>query len=239
MKIYLNAGHGGSDDGAIGVNGRKEKDETLKLALAIKPMLISAGHEVIMEREKDIYKSVTNIAAEANKSGADLFVAIHLNAFNGSAKGTETLVVTGCSDKSLKMATEINKRITGLWFTNRGVKVQDTRTYVLKATKMPATTVEVCFIDNQTDMALYDKQFNQICRAITDGICTVAGGAVEEPKNDFTYIATKDTPLLFTLRTIKAGEKIQLDSYFEGNILGRAVAGDQKGEIVFKDFKKA
>ena len=182
-KIYLNAGHGGSDSGAPGVNGRLEKNETLRMALAVKPLLESAGHTVIMERETDIYISVTDIASLANKSGANLFVALHLNASDSKGHGAECLVCSGCSSTSTKLAGEIAKRVCALGLTMRepttgGVKTQDNRTYVLSNTNMPAVTVEMCFIDNAADMALYDSQFSNIAKAIANGICAVAGGAV-------------------------------------------------------------
>lgn len=232
MKIYLNAGHGGTDSGAVGVNGRMEKNETLKMSLAVKPLLESAGHVVVMERTTDIYKNVTDIAKEANAINPNLFIAIHLNAYNKSANGTECLVVSSASETSKKMARAINANISALGLLNRGMKIQDTNTYVLKKTNMPATTIEVCFIDNSADMALYDAKFSQIARAIADGICAVAGGAVRD--NTYTYTATKETPLLQVIRTLQPGETVELESYFTGDTLARV----QGGHVIFSNFKK-
>lgn len=53
-------------------------------------------------------------------------------------------------------------------------------------------------------------------------------------KSNYTYTATKDTPLLQVVRTIKAGETVDLDSYFTGNVLARV----EGGQVIFADFKK-
>lgn len=237
MKIYLNAGHGGADSGAVGINGRMEKHETLKMSLAVKPLLESAGHVVVMERTTDIYKNVKDIVKEANAINPNLFVAIHLNSFLASAHGVECLTAPKCSAKSTKMAQEIAKRISSLGFTMRspntgGAKEQSVNTYVLKETTMPATTVEICFISNTQDMALYDAKFAQIARAIADGVCAVAGGAVRD--NTYTYTAAKETPLLQVIRVLQPGETVELESYFTGDTLARV----QGGQVIFSNFKK-
>lgn len=235
MKIYVNAGHGGMDTGGVSASGRQEKDETLRLARAVKPLLAAAGHTVVMSRESDYYKSVVDIANEANASGADLFGALHFNFYNGRARGTECLVVSAASQKSRQMATEISARIAALGFINRGVKVQDSRTYVLRRTVMPATTVEVCFLDSKEDMALYDRQFAGVARAVADGILAVAGGG---QANDFIYRVVRDTPLMRVTKTMRAGERVTLQSYFEGELLARVDSGGQVGQALFRDLEK-
>ena len=88
-KIYINPGHGGQDSGAIGVNGRKEKDDVLKYAKDVAEKLKAAGHTVKLERSDDSYINGTDIAKKANYWGADYFIAFHRNAFNGTAHGVE------------------------------------------------------------------------------------------------------------------------------------------------------
>lgn len=234
MKIYLNAGHGGADTGAVGVS--VEKTETLKLAKSIRPILESAGHTVVMSRTDDSYDSVTSIAAKANAAGANLFVAIHLNAYNGTAKGTECLIVSGASATSKKMAEEINKRLAAIGFTNRGVKVQDTNTYVLSHTLMPATTVEVCFIDNQSDMALYNRKYNDIVSAIANGILVVATVSADTGQN--IYTATRDSALIISAKGLPKGADVELLSYFEGDTFCRIAYNGIEGLSVFADIKK-
>src|SRR5690625_55482 len=85
--IYLDAGHGGSDPGAIG-NGLQEKDVTLDIALRTKKELEAAGYTVIMSRMTDKYLSLSERTNHANRVNADIFVSIHINA--GGGTGIET-----------------------------------------------------------------------------------------------------------------------------------------------------
>ncbi|MEG1991631.1 MAG: N-acetylmuramoyl-L-alanine amidase, partial [Christensenella sp.] len=86
-KIYVNAGHGGSDSGAVGIGGRMEKDDNLRYAAAVADKLRVAGHDVNFERDGDYLIPVGEIARRANAWGADLFVSFHRNSFNGVAQG--------------------------------------------------------------------------------------------------------------------------------------------------------
>lgn len=64
-SIMLDAGHGGRDPGAV-YNGRREKDDTLSLTLAIGELLQERGIDVLYTRTTDIYESPYQKALEAN-----------------------------------------------------------------------------------------------------------------------------------------------------------------------------
>lgn len=178
MKIYINPGHGGHDSGATGY-GRTEKADNLRYASAVAEQLGKAGHVVELERNADYYISVTDIAENAYAWGADLFVSFHRN--SGGGVGVECLIVSSASATSRRLAQEIQNRLVGVGFRDRGVKVQDKNTHVLKATNMPATTIEAGFIDSATDNALFDSKQSEIVHAVTNGILAIAGGSVPEP----------------------------------------------------------
>ena len=74
-SIMLDAGHGGSDPGAV-YNGRREKDDTLRLVLAIGQILQNRGVDVEYTRTTDIYETPFQKAIEANEAGVDYFVSI-------------------------------------------------------------------------------------------------------------------------------------------------------------------
>ena len=57
VSIMLDAGHGGRDPGAV-YNGRQEKDDVLKLVLAIGEILQNSGIDVEYTRTTDIYETV-------------------------------------------------------------------------------------------------------------------------------------------------------------------------------------
>mgnify|MGYP000594536196 FL=1 len=79
-SIMLDAGHGGRDPGAV-YNGRQEKDDTLKLTLAIGQILQNNGLDVEYTRTTDVYESPYEKAMEANKAGVNFFVSIHRNSY--------------------------------------------------------------------------------------------------------------------------------------------------------------
>ena len=174
-KIYINPGHGGQDSGAIGVNGRKEKDDVLKYAKDVAEKLKAAGHTVKLERSDDSYINVTDIAKKANYWGADYFIAFHRNAFNGTAHGAECLVCPSCSDMSKKLAQAIIDALVSVGFDNRGVKIQSKNVHVLTHTTMPATTIECGFVDNAEDNAIFDSKYASIVDRTANAIISVIG----------------------------------------------------------------
>jgi N-acetylmuramoyl-L-alanine amidase len=95
--ICIDPGHGGSDLGAVGGNGRiYEKDIVLNIARHLKGMVMRhLGLRVIMTREGDDEVSLNSRVAKANNEKAQLFVSIHLNAdYRKSARGPETFYVS-------------------------------------------------------------------------------------------------------------------------------------------------
>ena len=96
--LVLDAGHGGTDTGAkrsySDLGMVMEKEITLAVTLKVGRMLEkSKDFKVIYTRKIDTYPSLTERTNLANKSNADLFVSIHVNASKGStANGTEIFV---------------------------------------------------------------------------------------------------------------------------------------------------
>lgn len=168
-RIALDAGHGGSDPGAV-YKGRQEKDDTLDLTLAVGDILKKNGIDVYYTRTTDEYETPFKKATDANNSGADLFVSIHRNSSENPNQysGVKTLVY---SDTGLKaeVARNINNQLEDAGFKNLGVDERK-NLVVLKRTKMPAVLVEVGFINNDKDNYLFDEEFDSIAQAIADGI---------------------------------------------------------------------
>jgi N-acetylmuramoyl-L-alanine amidase len=78
--IIIDAGHGGDDPGALGNLGMKEKDITLDIARTLKKRIEAAGpYRVLLTRQDDKFISLKARTILANKSGADLFISIHVN----------------------------------------------------------------------------------------------------------------------------------------------------------------
>lgn len=95
LKVALDPGHGGEDGGAKGTKGLKEKAAALELAKELKGLLETAGFEVVMTRENDVFVPLWERARRANEAGADLFLSLHLNASRArSAKGAEVFFLS-------------------------------------------------------------------------------------------------------------------------------------------------
>lgn len=169
IKIAVDAGHGGFDNGAQ-YEGRKEKDENLKLALAVGKLLEENGIDVIYTRTTDIYETPFQKATEANEADVDYFVSIHRNSGQvpGQYSGVQSLVYRN-EGVPRWMATNINNNLEQLGFRNIGIDERK-NLVVLKRTKMPSVLVEVGFINSDTDNQIFDNQFDAMAAAIADGI---------------------------------------------------------------------
>lgn len=170
-KVILDAGHGGVEPGAT-YYGRQEKNDTLKLTLAIGKILSGEGVDVVYTRVGDTYETPFEKAAIANQSGADYFVSIHRNAMPtpNTASGVESLVYEDTGVPAL-MAENINAALQKVGFANLGV-IERPGLVVLRRTQMPAVLVEVGFIDNEADNQFFDRNFQSIANAIAQGILT-------------------------------------------------------------------
>ena len=173
--IIIDAGHGGFDAGAS-YNGRREKDDNLRLALAVGQQLEQAGYPVIFTRTSDIYQSPVDKARIANESGGDYFVSFHRNsaATPNLYNGVQTLVY---SDEGIPaaMARNVNAELERVGFNNIGVEERKNLA-VLRRTSMPAILIEAGFINSDKDNQIFDNNFDEMVNAIATGIENTVGG---------------------------------------------------------------
>ena len=167
--VIIDPGHGGMDPGAV-YKGRQEKDDNLRLALAVGELLSQNGVDVLYTRTDDVYDSPYRKAMIANESGADYLISFHRNAspIAGNASGIETLVY---ADRGVaaQMARDINKELAALGFRDIGV-IERPGLAVLRRSRMPAVLIETGFIDNDADNLKFDEEFEEIAAAISNGI---------------------------------------------------------------------
>jgi N-acetylmuramoyl-L-alanine amidase len=89
--VVLDPGHGGRDPGALGADGMREKDVTLRLARALRPRLAARGFRVVLTRDGDETLSLEERTAFAEGVGGDVFISLHTNASKRrKARGIET-----------------------------------------------------------------------------------------------------------------------------------------------------
>lgn len=192
MKVFIGAGHGGRDPGAVG-NGFYEKDLNLSIALACREKLISYGIDVLMSRECDEDDALIDEIRECNAFAPDFAVDVHCNA--GGGRGAEAYCHVG-GGRSRELAEGIMACISALGQVSRGVKVrvnEQGKDYYgfIRQTYAPAVIVECGFIDNAEDMEFIGGA--EKCRimggAIADGILGVLGigGAAGKPSGAKVY----------------------------------------------------
>ncbi|WP_104749638.1 N-acetylmuramoyl-L-alanine amidase family protein [Helicobacter cynogastricus] len=114
FKVVLDAGHGGHDCGARGVNGVCEKWIVLAVAKFLKQELLKRGYIVFMTRSNDTYISLKDRTDFANNKSADLFISIHANSIPHHSptnpQGVETYFLsTARSERARKVAEQENQ----------------------------------------------------------------------------------------------------------------------------------
>jgi N-acetylmuramoyl-L-alanine amidase len=115
--IVIDAGHGGQDAGAEGVNGVYEKDVTLSIARKLRDRLgeILPTTKVVMTRDRDVFIELFRRTQIANESGGKLFISIHCNSMPTKphpAHGCETYILRpGRNDDAARVASRENSSI--------------------------------------------------------------------------------------------------------------------------------
>ena len=180
-KIVLDAGHGGTDPGAI-YKERKEKDDNLELTLAVGKILEDNGIDVVYTRTTDIYQTPFEKAQLANQAGVDYFISFHRNSSpkENQYNGAEVLIYDKSGIK-YQMAENILGALGEVGFREIGVKERP-GLVVLRRTRMPALLIETGFINSEEDNKLFDNKFSDIAQGIADAILgSLDEETVQEP----------------------------------------------------------
>ena len=154
--IYIAAGHGGSDPGAV--NGKYiEKALTLKTALACQNYLRNYECETVMARTTDKSCTVAHKMEEVEQKRPSLVLEIHYNA--GGGEGCEVYYWhTHAPSKSL--AQKVLAEMVKLGQKSRGIKESKAGTSYnfgmcrqAATTGIPSILGEYAFVDNAKDQA--------------------------------------------------------------------------------------
>ena len=182
MKVFISAGHGGSDPGAV-ANGVKEKDLNLSIALACRDELERHGVSVKMSRTKDENDPLSEEIRECNAYAPDLAVSIHCNA--GGGDGAETFYHYG-GGKSKTLAENILSEVVKVGQNSRGAKIRKNsngKDYYgfIRETSCPAVIVECAFVDNASDLKIIATESQRIVmgQSIAKGILSTLGVKIQ------------------------------------------------------------
>lgn len=178
--ITIDAGHGGSDPGAIGAAGVMEKNLTLPIAKRLEALLTKAGAVVHMTRTTDVDvhgKYATDkqeLQARVNvseKFSSDLFISIHINAsVNKDIAGVSSYYHPKTVHDA-RIARCIQNRLVAV-NKQADLGIREAGFYVIKRNSMPATLLELGFITNKNEERLMNTAAYQekTAQAIFEGI---------------------------------------------------------------------
>ena len=185
--IILDAGHGGEDSGAVGVNGVLEKDLNLQIALEIGRIFEEKNYVVVYTRTDDhlLYTEEQNIKGIrkindlknrcrfAEKYPESIFISIHMNSF-GSAKYSGLQVYySGNNEESRLLADTIQNRVaTDIQKDNKRVIKRGNDMYILENINNTAVLIECGFLTNEEECKkLSEKEYQkQLSFSIVCGI---------------------------------------------------------------------
>lgn len=174
LTIVVDAGHGGSEKGAIGCLGDKEKDINLKIALELKEMLSLMGANVVMTRECDGNVSLNDRVNIARDNCADIFVSVHLNSIGDipmnihKNRGTSVYYY---NPNSKNLAKSVETSVTNIVGTRKdGVRTASFA--VIRPTDYVGILVETAYMTNPLDSVMYRAEgfpYN-VAKGIAEGI---------------------------------------------------------------------
>lgn len=156
--IFAGVGHGGSDPGAVGY--LREEYINLRQALHAKDYWVAQGFTVVMSRNKDENDPLTEEIREANASGALCAIDHHNNAGKGDGFEAIHSILSNSTGGKL-LAKYIEAEVMAIGQNSRGCKTRKNSSGTdyygfVRQTTMPAVILEGCFVDNATDVKLFD-----------------------------------------------------------------------------------
>ena len=197
--VFIDAGHGGSEVGAIGTlydkssfdsNGNLlellekpkvekevyEKDINLSIALKTEKLLKKAGVKTCMLRTTDKYINIYDRPIIANDKNAYMYLSIHNNASTSeSVNGVQVYYSDECPSyegmTNKELATIFYNSIADATGLRKAGVVDNPRYIVINQTKMPSLILEIAFVTNQEDLEklLDDKFLDKVAKGISDG----------------------------------------------------------------------
>lgn len=212
--IYIDAGHGGRDPGAV-KGTVLEKNLNLSVALAAREYLQAYDCRVVMSRTGDTPTRINDMCAQAKTIGAAAVLSIHHNA--GGGIGGEAFYWKGDA-RARQLAQAIVEEFAALGQVLRtfrgevpGVKPCSPERYnfgmcrINSRNGIPAILGEFAFIDNATDYAKINtpEKLKAVGIAYAKGVVRFLG---------LKKKATPKPPVISPVPTPKAGQELQLRS---------------------------
>ena len=186
--VIIDAGHGGEDGGAVGVNGILEKELNLSIAQKLYNILSASGVPCIMTRSDDRLLYDKNSDYEGRKKTLDMqerlriaeehpnavFVSIHQNTFSQEKYDGLQVYYSSNSPLSAKLADTIQSTVKSKLqpSNDRASKADNKSIYLLRKLSCPAVLVECGFISNRRECELLctEEYRTRLAEALSDSI---------------------------------------------------------------------
>lgn len=176
LVVCIDPGHGGDDSGAVS-GDRQEKDDNLRLALALRDSLrtLRPDIETVLTRDSDVYITLEGRCESSRRADADLFVSLHRNSAE-DASGVELWCSSDRDGDDTALAEAILRGLRDVGISeDRGVKYGTAENpkgnyYVLGHASSPACLVELGFMGSEEDNRLLDERLTRYADAMAEAI---------------------------------------------------------------------
>ena len=183
VRVYVDAGHGGADVGALAPHGWMEKDVNLMQARAIRDALEKAGFQVLMTRDGDSFPKLMDRPLWAYEERVDAFISVHHNATAPQRNPREARHTTtyASNEKGLVLAKAIQKHVAQVVAPVKDAGAQLKSLAVCRNPAVPSCLLEVDFInlpEGEEDSWNLERQ-----RKIADAVvCGLLDWMTEPPR---------------------------------------------------------
>lgn len=182
FSLVVDAGHGGSDNGAIGIGGLREKDIVLTVSKKIKELSGEYGIDVTLVRDNDNYLSPQDKVAFSEKQQPDAFVSIHVNAASANQKTEKSGMEIYVSPDNAKyneskiLGSAVLQKLGADFKVNTPLMMRKVGIWVLKANTSPSILIECGYITNENDLGYLkdDAKVEEMARKILEGVAAYA-----------------------------------------------------------------
>ncbi len=161
--VVIDAGHGGTDAGALGIDGKSfEKDIALSIAKLVKVQNANANINIVLTRDNDVFMTPVQKADYANKANADLFLSVHCNlndlakSSDKSPEGVEIYIANKEKARNYQLnydfAASLSNSLVNQVKSDKTILTRYKGIWVLQATNCPSALVECGYMDNKVDL---------------------------------------------------------------------------------------
>ncbi len=244
--IVVDAGHGGKDMGAKGLDGSHEKDYALSLAKFIKALNTNDKINIVLSRDNDVFMDPAAKAAFAKENHADLFISLHCNnanqvTRNGKAENEISGIEVYIADKkkavnydaNYAFANNVASSIKAVDNHFLGIKTRPVGIWVLSAVTCPSILIETGFLSNPSDLKkMKDESYQKkMANAVLEGVNNYLSGNAATPTG-WVIINNNDT---VKPKKNESLPKVTIVSYFDSTFKNRDKWANGKYPLIVID----